>query len=117
MCLLLTPTAAQAAEAKFIRALALYYLLDLYGQYPFRNPGEDLRLAPVVKSGAEAVDFIIAELNAALPNLSATNGPDKANPDAARVLLMKCYLQKRCIRKPCCTHICCSRFSSGNYPW
>ncbi len=88
------PTASQAAEARFIRALALYYLLDLYGQYPFRNPGENLLLAPEVKSGAAAVDFIIAELTAALPNLPATNGPDKANPDAARVLLMKCYLQK-----------------------
>ncbi|MES2775504.1 MAG: RagB/SusD family nutrient uptake outer membrane protein [Bacteroidota bacterium] len=88
------PTPAQAAEAKFIRALALYYLLDLYGQYPFRNPGDNLLLAPEVKSGAAAVDFIISELNAALPNLPATNGPDKANPDAARVLLMKCYLQK-----------------------
>ncbi|MEO7311722.1 MAG: RagB/SusD family nutrient uptake outer membrane protein [Chitinophagaceae bacterium] len=88
------PTPAQAAEAKFIRALALYYLLDLYGQYPIRNPGDNLLLAPTVKSGADAVDFIIAELTAALPALPAGNGSDKANPDACRVLLMKCYLQK-----------------------
>ena len=88
------PTAGQAAEAKFIRSLALYYLLDLYGQYPIRNPGDNLLLAPEVKSGAAAVDFIISELTAILPNLPAGNGSEKANPDAARVLLMKCYLQK-----------------------
>lgn len=89
-----SPTPAQAAEAKFIRALALYYLLDLYGQFPIRNPGDNLLLAPTVKAGVEGADFIIAELNAALPNLPSSNGTDKANPDAARVLLMKCYLQK-----------------------
>ena len=88
------PSAAQAAEAKFIRALALYYLLDLYGQFPIRNPGDNLLLAPVVKSGADGAAFIIAELNAALPNLPATNGSALANPNACRTLLMKCYLQQ-----------------------
>ncbi|HEY8660316.1 MAG TPA: RagB/SusD family nutrient uptake outer membrane protein [Hanamia sp.] len=88
------PTKGQAAEAKYLRAFSLYYLLDLYGQYPIRNPGDNLLLAPEVKSGAPAVDFIISELTAALPDLPASNGPDKANPDAARILLMKCYLQK-----------------------
>src|ERR1700676_4698059 len=33
------PSKEQAAEARFLRAYALYYLLDLYNQYPFRNPG------------------------------------------------------------------------------
>jgi hypothetical protein len=88
------PSAAQAAEARFIRALALYYLLDLYGQFPIRNPGDNLLLPPTVKSGADAAQFIIDELTAALPNLPASNGSDKANPDACRTLLMKCYLQR-----------------------
>jgi hypothetical protein len=88
------PSPAQAAEAKFIRALALYYLLDLYGQFPIRNPGDNLLLAPTVKSGADGSAFIIAELNAALPNLPAGNGSAKANADACRTLLMKCYLQQ-----------------------
>ncbi|MEJ7821110.1 MAG: RagB/SusD family nutrient uptake outer membrane protein [Chitinophagaceae bacterium] len=89
-----SPTPAQAAEAKFLRALSLFNLLDLFGQYPIRNPGDNLLNAPEVKSGAAGVDFIISELNAALPNLPATNSIGRANPDAARVLLMKCYLQK-----------------------
>ena len=29
------PTDVQAAEARFLRAWSLYYLLDLFGQYPF----------------------------------------------------------------------------------
>ena len=66
----------------------------MYGQYPFRNPGDNLLNAPQVKSGAEAINFIIAELNAALPNLPATNDMTKANPDACRFLLMRCYLNK-----------------------
>ncbi len=88
------PTAAQAAEAKFIRALVLYYQLDLYGQYPIREPGEDVRNPPLVRTGADAINFIITELTAALPNLPTANGPGRANPDACRTLLMKCYLQK-----------------------
>ncbi|MEO7530701.1 MAG: RagB/SusD family nutrient uptake outer membrane protein [Sediminibacterium sp.] len=88
------PTKAQAAEARFLRALALYYLLDLYGQYPIRNAGDNLLLAPTVKSGADGVGFIISELTAILPDLPAANGTDQANPDACRTLLMKCYLQK-----------------------
>ncbi len=88
------PTPAQKAEARFLRAISLYYLLDLYGQYPFRNPGDDLLNPPVVKTGAEAVDFIIAELNAALPDIPAANGNTLANKDAVNFLLMKCYLNK-----------------------
>ena len=47
------PTPAQAAQARFLRALSLYELLNLFGQYPFRNPGDNLLNAPTVKHGAE----------------------------------------------------------------
>ena len=88
------PTVAQASEARFLRALALYYLLDLYGQYPIRNPGDNLLLPPEVKSGAAAASYLISELTAIIPTLPASNGSSLANPDAARTLLMKCYLQR-----------------------
>ena len=88
------PSPAQDAEARFVRAMSLYYLLDLYGQYPFRDPGSNLLEAPVVKAGAEGVQFIIDELEEILPNIPAGNGSNKANPDAVRTLLMKCYLQR-----------------------
>jgi starch-binding outer membrane protein, SusD/RagB family len=87
-------TTEQSAEARFLRALSLYYLLDLYGQFPFRNPGENLLNAPKVYSGDSAVLFIIGELTAILPQLGATNPMSQANPDAARVLLMKLYLNR-----------------------
>ena len=92
--LLFKPSASEEAEARFLRAFALFNLLDLYGQYPFRNPGENLLTAPVVKKGTEGIDFIIAELNAVLPNLATANPKTIANLDAVRVLLMKCYLNK-----------------------
>src|SRR5471030_1621615 len=36
------PSKEQAAEARFLRAFALYYILDIYNQFPFRNPGDTL---------------------------------------------------------------------------
>lgn len=94
------PNAGQEAEARFLRAYALYYLLDLYGQYPFRNPGDNLLNAPVVKKGADGAQFIIDELNAVLPNLPAGNGANLANQDACKTLLMKCYLQRGVFTDP-----------------
>jgi hypothetical protein len=88
------PTPAQAAEARFLRALALYQLLDLYGQYPFRNSGDNLLNAPKVYSGDSAALFIISELTTILPQLNANNPMNLANPDAVKTLLMKCYLNR-----------------------
>jgi len=86
------PTKPQAAEARFLRAIALYHLLDLFGQVPFRNPGDNLLNAPKVLTGEAAVQFIISEITAALPDLSATNSVTVASQDAAKTLLMKVYI-------------------------
>ncbi len=91
--LLFKPSASQTAEARFLRAFALYNLLDLYGQYPYREPGENLLNAPVVKTGAEGINFIISELNAVVAALPAAP-IGQATSDAARFLLMRCYLNK-----------------------
>ena len=90
------PTPAQAAQARFLRAYALYNILDFYGQFPIRNPGDNLLNAPEVKSGAVASDFIISELNAVLATMPApaANLNYTATTDAARFLLMRCYLNK-----------------------
>ncbi len=89
-----SPNAQQAAEARFIRALSLFQLLDLYGQFPVRNPGDNLLNAPQVYAGAAGADFIISELTAIIPSLPATSAADKANQTSGNVLLMKCYLNK-----------------------
>lgn len=88
------PTKKEAAEAKFLRAFAMFTVLDLYGQVPYREPGDNLLNAPNVLKGPEAMDFIISELNAILADLDPANPPYRATPDAAKVLLMKCYLNK-----------------------
>lgn len=88
-----SPTTQQAAEARFIRAFVDMMLLDGWGQVNYRDPGESVLTPSRVRVGSDALNFIISELNAILPNL-----PDapktKANKNAARVLLMKCYLNK-----------------------
>ncbi|HKP33104.1 MAG TPA: RagB/SusD family nutrient uptake outer membrane protein [Chitinophagaceae bacterium] len=90
------PNAQQAAEAKFIRAFAMYIVLDLYGQVPFREPGENLLNAPKVLKAGEAVTFLITELETIMPNLPAGTPANagRANQSAARVLLMKLLLNK-----------------------
>jgi hypothetical protein len=88
------PSAQQSAEARFIRALSLFQLLDLYGQFPVRNPGDNLLNAPKVYAGAAGADFIISELTAIIPSLPTTSAADKANQTSGNVLLMKCYLNK-----------------------
>lgn len=86
------PSPGQAAEARFLRALSLYQLLDLFGQYPVRTSTDSLLSAPKVYTGEPAVQYIISELNAAMPNLPAVNKKSSASQDAAKVLLMKLYL-------------------------
>jgi len=88
-----SPTPQQKAEARFLRALADFMLLDGWGQVNYRDPGESVLTPSRVRKGSEALDFIMAELTAVIPDLP--NGPAyTANKNAARVLLMKCYLNK-----------------------
>ncbi len=86
-------TAQEQAEARFIRAWAMYLILDLYDQVPYRDPGESLIKAARVRKGVDALNYIISEINAVQSNLP--DGPVyKANKYAAKFLLMKCYLNK-----------------------
>ena len=87
------PTAQQQAEARFLRAWAMYWLLDLFDQVPYREPGESVIQPAKVRKGLDALNYIISEINAVQPDLP--DGPaSKANKFAAKVLLMKCYLNK-----------------------
>ena len=87
------PTAQQQAEARFLRAWAMYWELDLYDQVPYRDPGESVIIPSRVRKGTEALDYIISEVNAVQASLP--DGPAyRASKDAARGLLMKCYLNR-----------------------
>lgn len=89
------PNAQQAAEARFIRALAMWAVLDGWDQVPFRatSLGDLTKSLPETKKGAACTDFIISELEAIVNALPAT-GKGISNRDGARALLMKLYLNK-----------------------
>jgi len=89
-----SPSAQQAAEARFVRALAMFDVLDLWGVVPYRENLDDFRALPKTLSSQEAIDFIISEVNAIMPDLPASGKAFVANKNAARVLLMKVYLNK-----------------------
>ena len=87
------PSAQEKAEARFLRAWAMYWLLDLFDQVPYRDPGESVIQLARVRKGLNALEYIISEINEAIADLPP--GPvHKANKFAAKVLLMKCYLNK-----------------------
>lgn len=86
-------TTQQQAEARFLRAFAMYWTLDLYDQVPYREPGDLVSSNAMVRKGTAANDFIIAELTAILPSLPDAPA-NRATKDAARCLLMKCYLNR-----------------------
>jgi starch-binding outer membrane protein, SusD/RagB family len=91
-----SPTPEQAAEATFLRSLAQFYYLDLYGQVPYRTIAKynSIDAAPVM-SAAEAVDTLINNLTGIIGALPSSNLNYQANPNAARFLLMKVLLNKQ----------------------
>ena len=90
------PSAEQAAEATFLRSLAQFYLVDLYGQVPYRTVDKYNGIdAPPVMTAAAAIDTLVKNLTAIIPVLNNANTPYKASPDAARFLLMKVLLNKQ----------------------
>ena len=88
------PSAQQAAEARFIRALTMFLVLDGYDQVPYREDLTNYKLLPKTLKGTEAADFIVSEINAIMNDLPDAGPAYLANKNAARALLMKLYLNK-----------------------
>jgi len=89
-------TAQQKAEARFIRAFAMYDVLSLWGFVVHRDDLRDVKALPVIKQTQEAIDFIQQELEASiadLPEFDKTKAYT-ASKHAARFLLMKLHLNK-----------------------
>jgi hypothetical protein len=87
------PKLQEQAEARFLRAWAMYWLLDMFDQVLYRDPGESVIRPARVREGIKALDYIISEVDSVEGDLP--DGPAyKANKFAAKVLLMKCYLNK-----------------------
>ncbi|MES2730543.1 MAG: RagB/SusD family nutrient uptake outer membrane protein [Bacteroidota bacterium] len=81
------------AEARFLRAFFMFQLVDLFGQVPFREATDDPESVPVVKTRAEATQFILDDLTAAIDKLAPGN-PGVANKEAAQFLFAKVYLNR-----------------------
>jgi starch-binding outer membrane protein, SusD/RagB family len=91
------PTPAQAAEAKFLRALHTWHVMDFWGQVPFREVSQGVNDNPKVLSRSEAFDFIVKDLTEALPALpkGVQAGQNaKASKAAANMLLARLFLNK-----------------------
>ncbi|OJV17524.1 MAG: RagB/SusD family nutrient uptake outer membrane protein [Dyadobacter sp. 50-39] len=91
------PNARQKAEAQFLRAYNMFWVMDYWGVVPFREVTQGPDDLPKVFTRSEAFDFIVKDLEEALPNLpktgpSVTNGV--ASKAAANFLLAKLYLNK-----------------------
>ena len=84
----------QEAEARFLRALFVFWINDGWGQVPIREPGAPLAELPQVLSSSEAINFVIDELETILPSLLTDTDPWVASQDAAYALLAKAYLNK-----------------------
>ena len=79
-------------QARFLRAYAMWQILDLYGQVPFRDSSLPSTELPVVYSGAEAVSFILSDLDtciSGLPTIGANAGDELVRPGKAAARFLK----------------------------
>ena len=90
------PAASVMAEAKFLRAFNMFFVMDLFGSVPFRGVNEGPDVNPMVMTRSEAFAFIEKDLNEALPALTSvtpgTANTNKATKESAEFLLAKLYL-------------------------
>lgn len=91
------PTPSQAAQAKGLRSMFMWHIMDFWGQVPRRTVNQGVDELPSVFSRSEAFDFIVSNLEEALPNLPSA-GPATINSvfskEAAHALLARLYLNK-----------------------
>ncbi len=88
------PSTQQAAEARFIRALTIFEVLDGWDQVPYREDLNNYKILPVTLKGTQAADLVISELNAIMASLPDAGPSYLASKNAARALLIKVYLNK-----------------------
>ena len=83
------------AEAKFVRALCMYHLMDCFGHFPFREYEElDYSKSPQILDRPKALERLIAELNDVIPVLKQKGDVPygRVTKAAAQMLLAKVYL-------------------------
>ena len=93
------PSTANVGDASFIRGWAVWVILDLYGQVPFRDVSLPSSALPEVLTGEAAISLILSDLDNAIANLPTTpagSGDDlgRASKSAARALKAKVLLNR-----------------------
>lgn len=86
----------EVAEAKFLRAYAMWQLADLFGVVPIREVDEPVEVNPIILSRQEAMDRVIQDLNDAISTLPSS-GPanhNVATKEAAYALKARVFLNK-----------------------
>ncbi|MDO6817718.1 MULTISPECIES: RagB/SusD family nutrient uptake outer membrane protein [Zobellia] len=88
------------AQARFYRAWAMNWILDMWRQVPYRNVNLPNSAVPDVLTGQVAIDSIVADLNIAIRDLPVVTASDditsKSSPTraAANLLMAKLHLNK-----------------------
>ncbi|MEM7571486.1 MAG: RagB/SusD family nutrient uptake outer membrane protein [Bacteroidota bacterium] len=84
------------SQARFLRAFFMMYMVDFYGQVPFREATEGGAILPRIESRADATQMVIDDLDFAIANLPDFTQGDigTASKQAAEALLMKVLLNK-----------------------
>ena len=82
------------AEARALRALAYYHLMDLYGKAAFVTENDAVGVTGPQYNRQQLFDYIEAELKAVLPELKAPRSNEKNRLDQgfANMVLAKIYL-------------------------
>ncbi|AUP81257.1 RagB/SusD family nutrient uptake outer membrane protein [Flavivirga eckloniae] len=89
-------TPLQTAEAKFIRAYAMWQLIDLFGLVPVRQVDDPATVNPEIFQRKEALNMIIEDLDDAIADLPSV-GPSNhatATKEAAYALKARLFLNK-----------------------
>lgn len=88
------PTTEEAAKANFYKSFYTFLATDIFGQVPYRIPGESFTAIPAVYQRTEAIDNAISSLEAVMNDLPTSADPASPNKYNAATLLAKMYLNK-----------------------
>lgn len=107
-------------EARALRALAYYHLMDLFGKAPFVDENTPLNAAGPEFSREQLFNFIESELNDIIPQLKAarTNEQGRLDRAFAQMVLAKIYLNAEVYINQSRYNECatlCSEIIAGGY--
>jgi hypothetical protein len=91
---LLAEVAVYRTEARALRGLAYYHLMDLFGKVTFNTENEAVGTSGIEYSRAQIYEFLESELTAIIPQLPASRSNESGRLDQsfARMILAKMYL-------------------------